>query len=119
MKKILVVEDEFNLAKSIKNFFYLKGVEVEIALTGEDALELLKKNGDYSLVITDVVMPGLSGIDLLRESKKLYPDLDVIVMTGMLSIENTIASLKNGASDYLLKPFSSLDYVWEVVKNYL
>ncbi len=119
MKKVLIVDDEANLAKSIKNFFYLKGIDSEIALTGEEALEILKKDSGFSLIITDVIMPGISGIDLLKESKKLYPEIDVIVMTGMLSIENTISSLQNGATDYLLKPFSSLDYVWEVVKNYI
>jgi len=120
MKKILIVDDEARLVKSMKTFFSLKDVDAEIALNGEEALSILKDNKkDFSLMITDVVMPGISGIELLKEVKKIYPDMHVIVMTGMLSIENTVSSLQNGASDYLLKPFSSLDYVWEVVKNYL
>jgi len=119
MKKILIVDDEVKLVKSIKTFFSLKGVDVITAYSGEEALSLLKENHGFSLMITDVVMPGISGIELLKKVKKDFPEMHVVVMTGMLSIENTVSSLQNGASDYLLKPFSSLDYVWEVVKNYI
>lgn len=118
MPKILIVDDEAVLTRSMKAFFSLKGVDATTALTGEEALEILKKE-QFSLVITDLIMPGISGIELLQEIRATYPDLKVIVMTGMLSIENTVSSLQNGASDYLLKPFSSLDYVWEVTRNYL
>jgi two-component system NtrC family response regulator len=119
MKRILIVDDEVALVKSMKNFFQFKGVDALTACTGEEALEVLKNEKDIALVITDVIMPGISGIDLLKRIKEMSPAIPVIVMTGMLSIENTVSSLQNGASDYLLKPFSSLDYVWEVVKNYL
>jgi len=119
MKRILIVDDEVSLVNAMKNFFQFKGVDALAAFTGEEAIALLEREKDISLVITDVIMPGISGIDLLKRIKEKHPDLPVIVMTGMLSIENTVSSLQSGASDYLLKPFSSLDYVWEVVKNYL
>ncbi len=119
MKRVLIVDDEVSLVNSMKNFFQFKGVEALVAFTGEEALAALEKEKDIAIVITDVIMPGISGIDLLKRIKQQHPGIPVIVMTGMLSIENTVSSLQNGASDYLLKPFSSLDYVWEVVKNYL
>ncbi len=119
MKRVLIVDDEVSLVNSMKNFFQFKGVEALTAFTGEEALSVLEREKEIALVITDVIMPGISGIDLLKRIKQHHPGIPVIVMTGMLSIENTVSSLQNGASDYLLKPFSSLDYVWEVVKNYL
>jgi DNA-binding NtrC family response regulator len=118
MKKILIVDDERSLASTMSGFFELKGLDSKVAFSGEEALDILEKE-TFFLMITDIVMPGISGLELLKIVKRKYPQMEVIVMTGMLSIENTVSSLQNGACDYFIKPFSSLEYVWNVVKEHI
>ncbi|MCP4023860.1 MAG: response regulator, partial [Desulfobacteraceae bacterium] len=105
IKRVLVVDDEKNLclilAKSLKKV----GFECESALDAEQALELIEKT-DFDLVISDIAMPGMDGIDLMKTVKSRYPDVDFIIMTGYASDYSYVDIMDAGASDYMTKPFN-------------
>ena len=104
MKKILIVDDEKKLRHILQIILEQKGYETEEAENGEEALRLLKSK-NYSMVITDIKMPVMDGITLLREIKKIDPDYPVIVLTAFGSIESAVEAVREGALDYITKPF--------------
>lgn len=116
--KILIVDDDVELLSTMTRYLELKGVEVTGKGSGEEASVFIEKE-EFDLVILDIVLPGASGIEILKSIKARNPNQKVIVMTAMLSIENTIAALREGAVEYLLKPFSSMEYIWTVIEEYL
>ena len=104
-QKILVVDDEKTVCDSIKKILSRKGYEVENTLNADDAVQKIKENA-YDLVITDLMMPKISGMELLQIVKEHYPELEVIVVTGYASIDTAVEATKLGAADYLPKPFT-------------
>ncbi|MGI6393723.1 MAG: response regulator [bacterium] len=116
--KILIVDDDRELLSTLKRYLELQGIKVSGATSGEEAAEILDKES-FDLVLLDIILPGINGIEILKNIKEKNPDQKVIVMTAMLSIENTIAALREGAVEYLLKPFSSLEYIWTIIERYL
>lgn len=116
--KVLIVDDDLELLSIMKKFLEMKKVDVVVEEKGERVQGILE-NDTFSLIILDVVLPDVNGIEILKEIKKKSPDQKVIVMTAMLSIENTISALREGAVEYLLKPFSSMEYIWTVIEEYL
>ena len=100
---ILVVDDEPLVRRSLSEFLTLEGYTVSVASNGQEALNMLK---DYiaDIVITDMKMPELDGLGLLREIKKDYPSSAVIFITGYGSIESAVEAMKEGAFDYITKP---------------
>jgi DNA-binding response OmpR family regulator len=106
--RILVVDDEINVCKSIRQSIESENYEVDMALSGEEAL---KKDEEkpYDLIITDLMMPGISGMDLLTSFKKFRPEVIVIIITGYPTIKTAVQSVKMGAFDYLPKPFTPND----------
>ncbi len=105
-KRLLVVDDEAQMRKALDAALKRKGYEVETASDGIAALSLLK-GGDFNAVISDVKMPGMTGVELLRSIKVLKPEMPVVMMTAYGTIESAIEAMKEGASDYILKPFST------------
>jgi CheY-like chemotaxis protein len=103
--KILVVDDEITVCKSIRQAIVSEEYEVDMALSGEEALKKTDANG-YDLVITDLMMPGISGLDLLKSLKETRPDIIIIMVTGYPTIKTAVESVKRGAFDYLPKPFT-------------
>ncbi len=103
MEKILVVEDDRFFREMYSHLLSGEGYEVHTAASVNDAMVLLRE-AEYHLIISDLVMPGETGIDLLFQVKRLNPDIDVIMVTGNTNVETAIHALKNGARDYLLKP---------------
>jgi len=100
---ILIVEDEAGPRESLRMIlkpFYL----LYTASNGSDAIHLVQKH-DISLVTLDLNMPGLSGIDVLKEIKKLKPDIEVIIITAMATLPNAQRGMRYGASDFISKPF--------------
>lgn len=116
--KVLIVDDDLELLATMSRYLELKEIEVVTRGSGEEAKNIIKTE-EFNLIILDIVLPGASGIDILKSIKEDRPDQKVIVMTAMLSIENTIAALREGAVEYLLKPFSSMEYIWTVIEEYL
>ena len=104
-REILVVDDEITVCKSIRQAILSDEYEVDMALSGEEALKKSKEKS-YDLVITDLMMPGISGLDLLKSLKEARPDAIVIMVTGYPTIKTAVESVKRGAFDYLPKPFT-------------
>ncbi len=105
-KPILVVDDEEQGRTMLSRVLNRSGYSVDSTSGGAEALNKFKKN-DYGIVIADVGMPKMPGIELLGKVKKLSPDVPVIMVTGHGSINNAVEAMKKGAFDYILKPFSS------------
>jgi len=103
MEKILVVEDDRFFREMYSHLLSGEGYEVHTAASVNEAMGLLRET-EYHLIISDLVMPGETGIDLLFQVKRHNPDIDVIMVTGNTNVESAIHALKNGARDYLLKP---------------
>lgn len=104
MKKILIVDDEKETLASFARHFESMGWEVDLAEEGAQGIAILSKK-EFDVILTDIKMPGATGTDVLRASKKLYPDTEVIMMTGYKDIDKAIESLNSGAYAYLNKPF--------------
>lgn len=100
--KILIVDDDEDLRSELRDL--LEDHEVVEASSGGEALKLLVRANEVGLVILDVMMPGLSGLDVLTEIKKKEPGLPIIILTGHSSKDVAIEALKNRADDYIEKP---------------
>jgi len=105
MDRILVVEDDSFFRKVFTDLLEGEGYAVETAASGEEALEMIEKR-EYDLVVTDMVMRDVSGLDILSHVKRHDPTVDVIMVTGHANVETAIVALKNGARDYLVKPIN-------------
>lgn len=102
--KIMIVDDEMIVRESLLHWFQKNGHTVETASSGFEALEKLERLPS-ELLLVDIKMPGMDGIELLGKVKEEYPDTIVIIMTAYGSIETAVRAMKMGAVDYLLKPF--------------
>lgn len=102
--EILVVDDERSIAESLQCFLEGIGYRVVTAGDGAEALRVFRERR-MPLVLSDINMPGLSGHELLREIKVDCPDTEVIIVTGFASIDGAVQAIKDGANDYLIKPF--------------
>ena len=102
--KILLVDDEEITLKYLSRFLIKKGFDISTAMNGNEALEKIKKQ-DFIVVLLDVLMPGMDGIETLREIKKIKPMTEVIMLTGHASVQVAMQGMKLGAFDYLIKPF--------------
>ena len=103
-KRILVVDDNEDLRRELRDF--LEGHDVLEAASGEAALAIMRRANDIGLVILDVMMPGISGIDVLQEIRRTEPNLSVIILTGHSSKDVAIEALKAHADDYIEKPIN-------------
>jgi len=101
--RILVVEDDRFYQEICRDVLREDGYEVDVAFTGEEALSKVK-GGNYHILLVDLVLPGMDGINVLSVSKQVNPSTDVILMTGYATVESAVKALKRGASDYLTKP---------------
>jgi two-component system response regulator HydG len=100
---ILVVDDEEGARGFYANALRELGFEAETAASGNQALEMLE-SGQFDVVLADVRMPGMSGLELLKAIRETYPDIDVVMMTGYGTIPSAVQAMKLGAYDYLAKP---------------
>ena len=113
---ILVVDDEVGPRESLR--MILKPLyEVHTASGGEEALRFIE-NKDIDVVTLDLSMPGLSGIDVLKEIKKLRPNTEVIVITGYGTLNNAQEAIRFGAGDFISKPFNVADVISIVGKSF-
>ena len=113
---ILVVDDEGAIRYSISKTLQRVGYQVSAAQSGEEALEMLEEQ-NFDVVLTDIRMPGLTGVELLSKIKEKAPDAIVILMTGYASLGTAVESLRLGAHDYLIKPSSSQDIRQSVARG--
>ena len=111
---LLIVDDENQILEALSKLFSKSGYVVSLARGAEEAQKILEHT-EIEVVLTDVKMPERSGIELLEWIKKNHPMTEVIIMTGYASVEDVVSALKEGAYDYLIKPFRSLEEVMLVV----
>jgi diguanylate cyclase (GGDEF)-like protein len=115
MDTILLVEDDRFFRDMYANLLQSEGYLVETASCGADGLEMLAR-GQYSLVITDLVMPDISGLEILTRVRESHPTVDVIMVTGNANLESAILALKLGARDYLVKPINPDEFKHSVAQ---
>ncbi len=113
---ILVVDDEKYIREILADFLSLEGYAVCTASDGAAAIEQLRQS-PYDLVITDLKMPKLGGLDLLKEIATCYPETLTIIMTGFGTVETAIAAMKQGAYDYILKHFTTEEMMHTVQRG--
>ena len=112
---ILIVDDEEIMREILETLLSREGYSVRVAASGAEGLELARSIPFYAAIV-DVMMPGVDGMTVLEELKKLDDDLPVIMITAFASVENAIAAMKRGAFDYITKPFKN-DEVLVVIRN--
>ncbi|HHS13175.1 MAG TPA: sigma-54-dependent Fis family transcriptional regulator [bacterium] len=115
-KRILILDDEEMIRDLLHETFQKKGFFVETAMNGKEALDKVEKN-TYDLVVTDLRLPDISGMDVLTRVKKKHPEIGIIMITAYGSIKNAVKAMKQGAFDYIAKPFN-LDEMEVVVEKY-
>ena len=101
--RVLLVDDEEEFVSALSERLMLRGIEAECALNGEEALARLMEK-EFEVVILDVMMPGLGGLEVLRQIKTTHPNTQVILLTGHGSTREGIEGMRLGAFDYLIKP---------------
>ena len=101
---VMLVDDEVPFAETTTKRLTKRNLNVLTAFSGKEALENLEKHQNLDVVILDVKMPGMDGIETLREIRKTYPLIEVIMLTGHATVESAIEGMKLGAYDYLMKP---------------
>lgn len=102
--KLLIVEDEPNVVSVLKRGLSSEGFELSVAPDGFIALEMVSAHS-FALIILDIMLPGINGLDLCKQIKKNHPQIPIIMLTALSSTENIVTGLDNGADDYLVKPF--------------
>lgn len=112
---ILVVDDEAASRESLKDVLGDEGYDVTAAADGAEALELLQ-TAEFDVILTDLRMPGLDGLGLLREARRLCPQTLVLLMTAYASVETAVEALRQGAHDYMIKPLVFDDVLGKVAR---
>jgi len=113
--KILIVDDEPEHQEVMDMILSSKGYGTKTCASGKEALEILKKS-HFDLVLTDFIMPEMSGMELLKRIKSNYPDVEVIVITGYGTIQNAVEAMKEGAFSYIIKGSDPEEMIGEVEK---
>jgi two-component system cell cycle response regulator len=102
--RILAVDDQRYFRELTEGLLGDAGYDVQTATSGEEALHILERE-DFEIVITDLVMPGIDGSELVRRIKERRPDQDIVMVTGVVDVKTAVEAMKQGAVDYILKPF--------------
>ena len=115
---ILVVDDEPNIRRVLEAVLARDGHTVQTAANGQQGLDIISKDSSIDLLITDLIMPDINGVELLAAAKELHPQMSVLMITAHGTIKSAVDAMKLGAFDYVTKPFD-LDEIKLVVKNAL
>ncbi|HKK52972.1 MAG TPA: response regulator, partial [Myxococcota bacterium] len=102
--RILAVDDQRYFRELVEGLLSDEGYEVRTAASGEEALHLFERE-DFEVVLTDLVMPGIDGAELVRRLKERRPEQDIVMVTGVVDVSAAVEAMKLGATDYILKPF--------------
>jgi DNA-binding NtrC family response regulator len=101
---VLLVDDEVSFVETFSERLELRDFEISKAFSGEEALQVLDENRNIEIVILDVKMPGMDGIETLTVIKRKYPLVEVMMLSGHADVTSAIDGMKQGAFDYLMKP---------------
>lgn len=108
--QILLVDDELTLGRGLEKILHNEGYTVDYATTGKGALDYFGRK-PYDLLVADLRLPDIDGLDVVREAKGKHPELQVIIITGYGSVPSAVNAMKLGAFDYLSKPFTKNEFV--------
>ncbi len=114
--QIWIAEDDDEFRETLGKSLVHENREIHLFSDGGELLEFLKKDPSFDIIIADLLMPGVDGLQVLEKSKKYNPDGTVIIMTGYASLDTAIQAIRGGAYDYIRKPFK-LDEIEVIVKN--
>ena len=103
--RVLVVDDEPAMRESLGAWLIEDGYRVATAESGADAIDLAREH-EFAVCFIDLKMPGMNGIETMREIRKLRPGTGVVIITAYATVDNAVAAMKQGAEDYLVKPFN-------------
>ncbi|HOL20900.1 MAG TPA: response regulator, partial [Candidatus Hydrogenedens sp.] len=117
-EKILIADDELIIREVLHELLTDEGFTVELASDGDKALKILSEQKEIVVLFTDIMMPKMDGITLIHKAKEINPDIVPIIMTGYATIETARAAVKEGAYDYVLKPFNITE-IKAVINNAL
>jgi DNA-binding NtrC family response regulator len=113
--RILVVDDELLIRDLLYDFFITQDWDITVAEDGQKAIDCLK-NREFDIVLTDLKMPDIDGMDLTGRIRNLYGDLPVVIMTGYPSLDSALEALRHKVDDYIIKPFN-VNQLFKVVKK--
>jgi DNA-binding response OmpR family regulator len=114
--RIWIAEDDDEFRETLGKSLVQENREIRLFPNGEELIEVLRKAPSFDIIIADLLMPGVDGLQVLEKSKKCNPDGVVIIMTGYASLDTAIQAIRGGAYDYIRKPFK-LDEIEIIVKN--
>ena len=114
MRRMLIVDDERDICDCLQQFFSARGFSVATAFSGEEALMRLTQGG-ADVVLLDILLPGLSGMEVLRRLKELNPRIRVVMVTGLDQTQLRAEAYRYGAAAYVTKPFDFSDATWSAV----
>lgn len=114
MPRMLIVDDEPDICDCLGHFFATRGFAVACAFSGEEAIERLAE-GPVDVVLLDIVLPGIHGIEVLRRVKDLCPEVKVVMVTGLDQEERRVEAQRYGACGYVPKPFDFSEMTWAPV----
>lgn len=114
--KILIVDDEIAICEMLSRHFRYIGYEVDMASNGAEAMEKLAQSS-FQVVISDIVMPKMDGVELLRALKKQYPMIHIIMITGYVTLKNALSCMRLGADTCVFKPLEDLTELEDAVVN--
>ena len=113
---VLLVDDEVEFVETFSERLVLRNLEISKAFSGEEALQVLDENKNIEVVILDVKMPGMDGIETLAEIKRKNPLVEVMMLSGHADVTSAIEGMKQGAFDYLMKPVEMDQIITKVTK---
>ncbi|ROH96108.1 response regulator transcription factor [Chryseobacterium daecheongense] len=113
MKKIILIEDETSVVSFIKKGLQESGYEVSVAFDGRTGVQLVQAN-DFDLVILDIMLPEMNGLDVCKEIRKTNQHVPILFLTALGTSENIVLGLESGGDDYLVKPFKFIELVARV-----
>ncbi len=116
MPKILVVDDDTDLRENIEEILVGDGFDVRVAGNGEEALDLISGTF-FDLVLLDLIMPKMGGMEVLSLIKRQYPKTKIIMITAYSTVDNAVEAMRNGADDYITKPFKVSELSMTVKKS--
>ena len=113
-RRLLIVDDEQTVCQCLEQFFGKRGFQITSAFSGEEALTKLQQ-GPVDIVLLDILLPGIHGIEVLKRAKQLYPAAKVVVMTALDHQPLQEEARRHGADAFVMKPFDLSDSTWSVV----
>jgi len=118
-EKILIIDQEPDVLRTLETILIKKSYEVRSALGSKDAVDLIKSE-PFELVIMDIRMKGMKGLEFIKQVKNLDDEIEVIVITGSVSIENAVTALRDsGAADFITKPLDNIDQIFIAIDKAL